>query len=64
VLKVDAARDFDAAFAAFVQQGARVLIVPGDSFFYSQREKLVALAARFAVPAVYAQREFVDSVVA
>jgi putative tryptophan/tyrosine transport system substrate-binding protein len=31
------------------------------TLFYSQREKLVALAARFAVPAVYAQREFVDS---
>jgi putative tryptophan/tyrosine transport system substrate-binding protein len=61
VLKVDADRDFDAAFATFVQQGARVLIVPGDSFFYSQRETLVALAARYALPAIYAQREFADS---
>ena len=61
VLKVDADRDFDAAFATFVQQGARVLIVPGDSFFYSQRETVVALAARYALPAIYAQREFADS---
>ena len=61
VLKVDADRDFDAAFATFVQQGVRVLIVPGDSFFYSQRETLVALAARYALPAIYAQREFADS---
>jgi putative tryptophan/tyrosine transport system substrate-binding protein len=61
VLKVDADRDFDAAFATFVQQGARVLIVPGDSFFYSQRETLVALAARYALPAIYAQREFANS---
>jgi putative ABC transport system substrate-binding protein len=61
VLKVDADRDFDAAFATFVQQGARVLIVPGDSFFYSQRETFVALAARYALPAIYAQREFADS---
>jgi putative ABC transport system substrate-binding protein len=61
VLKVDADRDFDAAFATFAQQGARVLIVPGDSFFYSQRETFVALAARYALPAIYAQREFADS---
>jgi putative tryptophan/tyrosine transport system substrate-binding protein len=61
VLKVDADRDFDAAFATFVQQGARVLVVPGDTLFYNRRERLVALAARYALPTVYAQREFVDS---
>jgi putative ABC transport system substrate-binding protein len=61
VLKVDADRDFDAAFATFVQQEARVLIVPGDAFFYNQRERLVALAARYALPAIYGEREFADS---
>jgi len=60
VLKVDADRDFDAAFATFVHQGARVLIVPGDSFFYSERETLTALAALYSLPAIYAQREFAD----
>jgi putative ABC transport system substrate-binding protein len=61
VLKIDADRDFDAAFATFVQQGARVLIVPGDSFFYNRRDTLVALAARYALPAIYANPEFADS---
>jgi putative tryptophan/tyrosine transport system substrate-binding protein len=61
VLKVDADRNFDAAFATFVQQGARVLIVPGDSFFYNRRDTLVALAARYALPAIYANPEFADS---
>jgi len=61
VLKVDADRDFDAAFATFVQQGARVLIVPGDSFFYNRRDTLVALAARYALPAIYYNPEFADS---
>jgi ABC-type uncharacterized transport system substrate-binding protein len=60
VLKVDADGDLDAAFATFVQQGARVLIVPGDAFFYNRRDTLVALAARYALPAIYAEREFAD----
>jgi ABC-type uncharacterized transport system substrate-binding protein len=61
VLKVDADRDFEAAFATFVRHGARVLIVPGDAFFYNQRETLVALAARYTLPAIYGEREFADS---
>jgi putative ABC transport system substrate-binding protein len=61
VLKVDADRDFDAAFATFVQQGAGVLVVPGDSFFYNRRETLVALAGRYALPAIYYNPEFADS---
>jgi putative ABC transport system substrate-binding protein len=59
-LKVDADRDLDAAFATLVKQGARVLIVPGDSYFYNRRDTLVALAARYALPAIYAEREFAD----
>ena len=60
VLNVDAERDLDAAFATYVAQGARALIVPGDAFFYNRRDTVVALATRYALPAIYAQREFVD----
>jgi putative ABC transport system substrate-binding protein len=51
--------DFDKAFAMLAVQHADALIVGGDPFFTSQRERLVALAARHALPVIYNLREFV-----
>ena len=51
-------RDFDAAFAALVQQGATALLVAPDATFTSRPNQLAALAARYALPAIYARREF------
>jgi putative ABC transport system substrate-binding protein len=59
VLPVQARRDFDAAFATLVQFGAGGLVIGGDPLLNGQREALVVLAARHAIPAVYPQREFV-----
>ena len=58
VLNASTESEIDDAFAKLVQQGVGGLIVTGDPFFVSRREKLVALAARRAVPAIYVQREF------
>jgi ABC-type uncharacterized transport system substrate-binding protein len=41
-----------------VQQRVGGLIVTGDPFFVSRREKLVALVARHVLPTIYVQREF------
>jgi putative tryptophan/tyrosine transport system substrate-binding protein len=51
-------REIDEAFAKISQQNADALLVFTDSIFTNRREQLVALAARYAIPAMYAFREF------
>ncbi|MGC2202052.1 MAG: ABC transporter substrate-binding protein [Stellaceae bacterium] len=51
--------DFAKAFATLADQRVGALIVGADPFFTSQRDRLVALAARQALPAVYNLRQFV-----
>ena len=51
-------RDFDTAFATLVNAGANALLVTTNALFINQRKKIVALAARYAVPAIYDRREF------
>jgi len=50
--------EFDAAFASLVRQRSGGLLVAADPFFNSRREQLVALAARYVLPAIYEWREF------
>jgi putative ABC transport system substrate-binding protein len=61
VAKVAGERDFDLAFAKFVQQGAGALLVTGGPFFNGHRRRLAALAIRHALPAIYAVREYVEA---
>jgi len=58
VLKAGTEGDIDAAFATLVQLQAGGLVVGTDPFFNTRREQFVALAARYAVPAIYEWREF------
>jgi putative tryptophan/tyrosine transport system substrate-binding protein len=59
ILKASTEHDLDGAFAALAQLKAGGLVVPGEPFFDSQRERIVALAARYAVPAICTFREYV-----
>jgi putative ABC transport system substrate-binding protein len=52
--------EFDPAFAGLMQQQIGGLLVAADPFFFSQRGQLIALAARYALPAIYEWREFAD----
>jgi putative ABC transport system substrate-binding protein len=58
VRDVSNARDIETAFATFVQRGASALLVGSGGFLNSNRERIVALAARHALPASYSLREF------
>jgi putative ABC transport system substrate-binding protein len=54
VLKASNENEIDAAFATLVQLHAGALAVA----FFRLREQIVSLASRYAVPAIYPQREF------
>jgi len=49
----------EAGFAALAPQRVGALLVGGDPFFDTRRERLVALAAQHRVPAIYHFREYV-----
>ena len=59
ILNASSERDFEKAFATLVQYRADAVIVAGDALFTGQRDRLVALAARHAVPVTYNLPEFV-----
>ena len=58
VFKARTERDLDTAFATFVEQKVEAVLVESDPFFLARREQVVALAARHALAAIYAFREF------
>jgi putative ABC transport system substrate-binding protein len=48
----------DKAFATVTELHADALIISADPYFFTRNDQLVALAARYAVPAFYELREF------
>jgi len=61
VLSAAAESDFDQVFTDLAQQRADALFVSADPFFFSKRERLVALAAQHAIPTIYELREFAEA---
>jgi len=58
VLNASTGPEIDVAFTSLVQQGVRALLVSGDPFFDSQRDRLIVLTAHYSIPAIYQWREF------
>jgi putative tryptophan/tyrosine transport system substrate-binding protein len=60
VLNASTIGDIDAAFTALLRERLDALFVVPDAFFADRRVQLATLAARHAIPAAYAQRDFVE----
>ena len=59
VVNAGSERDFETAFATLAQQRVEALLIAGSALFTGQRYRLVAVAARYALPTIYPLREFV-----
>jgi putative tryptophan/tyrosine transport system substrate-binding protein len=60
ILKAGLDFDLEAAFADLASEHVAGLLVGADLFFDIWRERLISLAARYAIPTVYGWREFTE----
>jgi putative ABC transport system substrate-binding protein len=58
VAAANSAPEIDAAFAEFAEQRIGALIIGSAVFFNRSRDRLVALSARYRIPAVFNNRDF------
>src|SRR5262245_59246360 len=58
VIEASTESEINAAFATAIQKRAGALLVGADPFFNGQRDQIVNLTARHAIPAIFEQREF------
>jgi putative ABC transport system substrate-binding protein len=59
ILSANSEREIEVAFATAAESRAGALLVGSDPFFNNERDQIVALAARYAIPTIYEGREFV-----
>jgi putative tryptophan/tyrosine transport system substrate-binding protein len=61
VFRASTESEIDTAFANLVQQHAGALLLGANPFFVTRISQIVALANRYAVPAMYWRRELVEA---
>jgi ABC-type uncharacterized transport system substrate-binding protein len=54
-------QDLDTAFPALIEQRVAALVIVPDALFIGHRERLAALAARYAMPTIYSNRLYADA---
>jgi putative ABC transport system substrate-binding protein len=59
VLLASNSRDIETVFATIRQQRVGALLVDSEALFTDQRDQILALAGRYAIPTSYSRREFV-----
>jgi putative tryptophan/tyrosine transport system substrate-binding protein len=60
-LKAGTTADVDTAFATLVRERADAVAIAASGFFFFQRDRLVALATQYRLPAVYPWRDAVSA---
>jgi putative ABC transport system substrate-binding protein len=61
LLSASTGGEIDAVFATVARDRPNALLVEAETLFLNQRDKLVALAARHAMPTMYGDREMVEA---
>ncbi len=61
VIDVRVPAELDHAFARIASERANALLVLGTPMFFTERQRLVGLAATNKLPAIYSTRQFVDA---
>jgi putative ABC transport system substrate-binding protein len=59
ILNASSERDIDAAFVTLAQNRADALLNLGNALFFGYRDRIIELAARYKVPAIYDVRDYV-----
>jgi putative ABC transport system substrate-binding protein len=60
VVQAGSESEIDAAFVTLAREKAQVLMVANDGFFTTRAAQITALAARYALPAIYPWREYAE----
>ena len=61
ILQAGTARDIETVFASLTAMQISALVIAPDPFFVTEANRLVALAARHAIPTLYWRREFAQA---
>jgi putative tryptophan/tyrosine transport system substrate-binding protein len=61
VLNASTGIEIDAAFTALGRDRPDALVIGGDPILLGKRDQIVPLAASYAIPTIYPQREYVDA---
>jgi ABC-type uncharacterized transport system substrate-binding protein len=61
VFNASTEKEIDTAFAALSARKLGALLMANHPLFTTRRERIIALAARYAVPTMYVQREFASA---
>ncbi|MGA7532163.1 MAG: ABC transporter substrate-binding protein [Pseudolabrys sp.] len=58
IVNASSPSEIESAFTTLVSERAGALLVSGENFFLTHRDRLVELAAKHAMPTIYAYREY------